>query len=366
MVTYWNEHEYRKASKKGGLVKLWLRFGMYLLHPLILALKVLFAPSGSVFVVTSSTFYAPAIAAVCARIKGQRIVNLVYDLYPDALEVGGKLKLGSVFSRLLGLVTRHIAKTCDYSIYLGEFLRQHAETRWGKYGLTESIDISADASLFQPNRQFEGGSIRIHYGGQLGYMHDADSVIELVSSVAKDEAMHKKFEFSFRVSGARAKWIEAAFATLPVQVFPPLPSHEWREEIQNYNIGLVSLSPGGATVCLPSKSYAMMAGGLPIIAICPLWSDLAQVLLSADAGWVVSNSPYNSADELAEGEYLTRCRQKLPIYDVKRRFEALLKHIAETPAELVKKRANALNAMDTIYGKVAIGKRWQSVLAQVT
>ena len=365
MLALLDEYTYRKASKKGGLTKLYIRLGMYVLYPLKLAIKVLCAPSGSLFMMTSNTFYAAAIAAICARLKKQKVVNLVYDLYPDALEVAGKIKFGSTISRLLGNVTRLNCRVSDCSVYLGSLLRRHAESRWGKCGFSESIDISADFSLYKPNMDFDGGKINVHYGGQLGHMHDADSVVVAVLSAIKDEALQQKFSFSFRVSGSQAGTIEKAFAGFPVQVLPPLPSHEWRDEIRSYNIGLVTLSPGGATVCLPSKSYAMMAGGLPIVAICPLWSDLGQMILTANAGWVIPNSPFGSINELFEGDYRKRYMQKLPSDEVKTRFVELLRHISETPAELMEKRIGALHAMKTFYGAEEIGIRWKTILDKV-
>jgi hypothetical protein len=366
MLALLDEYKYRKATKKGRLAKLYIRFGMYFLYPLKLAFKFLCVPSGTIFIITSNTFYASAFVAICARLKNQKVVNLVYDLYPDALEVAGKIKFGSTISRLLGNVTRFNCRVSDYTVYLGRVLRKHAETRWGKHGVSGSIDISADIGLFKPNCEFDGDRIHVHYGGQLGQMHDADSVVESILSVVKDEGLQQKFSFSFRVGGSQVRTIEKAFAGFPVQVLPPIPSQEWRNEIRSYNIGLVTLSPGGATVCLPSKSYAMMAGGLPILAICPLWSDLGQMILSANAGWVIPNSPFNSTDELLDGDYQKRYMKNVPSEEVKRRFVEILRHISETPAELAEKRIGALHAMKTIYGAEEIGMRWKSIIDKVS
>jgi hypothetical protein len=365
MLAFLDEYKYRKASKKGGLTKLYIRFGMYVLYPLKLAIEYLCAPTGTIFIITSNTFYASTLAAICARLKKQKVVNFVYDLYPDALEVAGKIKFDSTISRLLGKITRLNCRVSDCTVFLGRVLRKHAETRWGKHGFSEWIDISADIGLFKPNREFDGGRIHVHYGGQLGQMHDVVSVVESVLSVVKDEGLQQKFSFSFRVGGAQVRTIEKAFAGFPVQVLPPIPSKEWRDEIRSYNIGLVTLSPGGATVCLPSKSYAMMAGGLPIVAICPLWSDLGQMILSGNAGWVIPNSPFGSIDELFEGDYQKRYMQKLPPDEVKRRFVEILRHISVSPAELAEKRIGALHAMKTIYGAEAIGIRWKSIIDKV-
>ena len=87
-----------------------------------------------------------------------------------------------------------------------------------------------------------------------------------------------------------------------VKIRTAIDSEIWRKDIRNFHVGLVSLSPGGASVCLPSKTYSMMAGGLSIIGICPEWSDLANLIKEMDAGWVVNNSIYSSTSQLKSGE----------------------------------------------------------------
>ena len=89
------------------------------------------------------------------------------------------------------------------------------------------------------------------------------------------------------------------------------------------------------------------------------------MILSANAGWVIPNSPFGSLDELLEGDYQKRYMQKLPSDEVKRRFVKILRHISEAPAELAEKRIGALHAMKTIYGVEEIGMRWKSIIDKV-
>ncbi|MBZ0306731.1 MAG: hypothetical protein K8I82_11745, partial [Anaerolineae bacterium] len=339
-----------------------LRLMMYLCYPMLLGFKVLAAPRGSIFIVTSNTFYAVTIATCCAIFKKGRIINLIYDLFPDALEVAGKIRPDSVLSKGFGFISRINGKFTECTIYLGEFLREHAEMRWASAGSSRSIPISADAELFTENEKYKGGVIRIHYGGQIGYMHDAEVLISSVLAACREPVLSKRFQFDFRVSGAQAKKIETAFANQTISVRPPVSSQQWREELRLYHIGLVTLSPGGATVCLPSKSYAMMAGGLPIIAICPLWSDLAHTILSANAGWVINNSPFTVSQELRTGNYQEHYQQKVPTGVVQDEFLKLLGHLENHPEEILEKRNGALNAMKNQYGTEQLSLMWKSIL----
>ncbi len=57
-VSHIPEFLYREAMKTHGIRRIIMRIRMYLLYTAKLAWQVLFAPKGSIFLVTSNTFYA--------------------------------------------------------------------------------------------------------------------------------------------------------------------------------------------------------------------------------------------------------------------------------------------------------------------
>lgn len=362
-VTLISEDSYRRRARRRGLAKLWLRVQMYLLYPLLLIWKSVRAPAGSVFVITSNTFYAPALTQVVGRLRRQRVFALIYDLYPDALEVAGKVSPRALAVRVLGLIASANQKLCEATIYLGPFLSEHAAARWGKPRCTTAIDISADSRLFGSGPLRTHPHVELHYGGQLGYMHDADSVVHAVRELMRDPEIAHQLHATFNVSGSQAELLEAELADSPsVAVLPPVPSAQWRERISDCHLGLVSLSPGGATVCLPSKTYAMMAGGLAIVAICPVWSDLAALVEQYEAGWVISNSPYRRREDLAGPAYLERTRARLPAEQVALDFAKTIRMILSDPAELRRRRENARRAMQTELNVDALAAAWERFL----
>ena len=86
----------------------------------------------------------------------------------------------------------------------------------------------------------------------------------------------------------------------------------------------------------------MMAGGLAILAVCPIWSDLSKLISENDCGWIINNS----ADE-----YLPKYRDMKSylekIYSIKNRkniaenFIATLEDLKKTPDLIYEKRKNA-------------------------
>jgi len=362
MIYLIGEGEYRKSSKSNAFRKMVLRFKMYVFYPIKLMFFIFSARPKSVFIITSNTFFAPCIAGFIRPLRNHKIINLVYDLFPDVLEVAGKVKTNSAIVSILSKITQFNQKNSHQSVYLGKFLKSHAESRWGKWSPSTYIDISADADQFRPNIS-SSSKIIIHYGGQLGYLHDPDTLIEAIHETVSNGKIASNIGFNFRVSGANAQKLESFFYnTSSVEILPPIPSEQWREEVRNYHIGLVSLAPGGATVCLPSKCYAMMAAGLAIIAICPTWSDLGQTIITSNAGWVIENSPYIDENELEGPDYITKCYENLPSSEVSSKFQRVIEAIIQNPRLIEEKQQNALDVMHGIYSQKLISDRWNTVI----
>lgn len=342
-----SEADYRRLGKGKSISKLWLRLQMYVLYPIYLAWKVLFAKKNSIFIVSSNTFFAPYLVHLILKFRPGKLIHLLYDLYPDAIEIAGMIKPGSFISRSVGKIARRNLSGCHATVYLGEFLKKHAEDRWGKAPVSDVIDISTDLQLYAPDFRgdIDNSRIVLHYGGQLGYLHDADTLIACIKYVL-GSSIADRVEFNFYVSGAQAAHLKESLAGYPVKVISAIPSAQWRQDIRNFHIGMVSLSPGGASVCLPSKTYGMMAGGMAILAVAPEWSDLATLISRMDAGWVISNANKNSGDIALD-------------------FYSKLAAILDNTALLQQKRFNAFHNVRSFHGTDVLVHKWTQLIEKI-
>nr|WP_315418532.1 hypothetical protein [uncultured Pedobacter sp.] len=358
-----SETDYRKLAKTGGFPKIWLRIKMYVLYPFLLLYRVILSKRNSVFVVTSNNFFAAYLVYLILKIKSGRVIHLLYDLYPDAIEIAGTIKPESFISKLIGRIMTRTLTKCHATIYLGEFLKEHAETRWGNSPLNEVIDISTDLDLYA--NEFEEGTIEgkiiLHYGGQLGHLHDAVSLIDSIKFVCNSDIAHF-VEFNFYVSGAQAEFLKESLQGFPVKIISAVPSSQWRLDIKNFHFGMVSLSPGGASVCLPSKTYGMMAGGMAILAICPEWSDLSSLIRDNDAGWVINNSLFDHKNDLKSGNYLENLQQKREVSVISMDFYTKLKAILGDKNELLKRRKNAFYSVRERYNVAKLSAKWDAII----
>ncbi|MGF1484185.1 MAG: hypothetical protein ACFBZ8_07470 [Opitutales bacterium] len=361
-----DEASYRRLSSGGRLGRLWLRVRMYLTYPLGLIWRALRDPSEVLYIVTSNGFHAPWLAAEARALKDAPVVHLLYDLFPDALEVAGSWERDSMASRLVGGVQQRTQRICAGTVYLGEFLRAHAEARWGEAALSMVADVSAETDATPPELKPPDDTLVFRYGGQLGWMHEAELLANCIRAVVENPPKERAVRFELNVSGARAAWIQDALKGLPgVEVTGTLPIEAWRAHAPNCHVGLVTLQPGGATVCHPSKSYGMLAHGLALLVLCPQWSDLARLVHRTQTGVVVSTTPEGVVPEPGGTDYFQLVEQRRAEAKVIEEFKAAVHGLAAKPELLAQARLNAQRAMRDQFNADSLGARWSGFLEAV-
>lgn len=339
LIYAYDEVSYRKLACSYKLNKLYLRFGMYLIYPFILLKQLLNSTKEDICIITSNTFYAPLIGLVIKRIKKIKIVNLIYDLFPDALEVARGKSLGLILEKTLSQIAITQIKYCEATVFLGQHLKKYAELKYGKPQISAVIDVGADERLHEPRDIiFSDEVIHIHYGGQIGYMHDIDT---LVAGIKACKNFISKVYFSFAISGAYYKEIEALLRDIPnCEVSQTVPSNQWRKNTLKFHVGLVSLSKLGMNICMPSKTYSMMAAYMAILAVCPINSDLAQLVIQNNCGWVV---------ELGDIEG----------------FVSVIDEIVNNSQKVVEYRKAARKTAIEKFGFQKTSEKWKNLLSQI-
>ena len=127
-----SESKYRLSSKSLNFSKLYLRIQMYIFYPIYILFLGLISCKSSIFIVSSNTFFAPFLMNIILKFKGNKIIHMLYDLYPDAIEVSGLINPNSFLSKNIGRIISYSLKKCSGTVFLGDYLRRHAESRWGK------------------------------------------------------------------------------------------------------------------------------------------------------------------------------------------------------------------------------------------
>lgn len=372
--------QYRRWRNGTIFARLWLRLLSKLLGPLLLCLRSVFWPRGSVIIVNTNLLFAPLGLCLVGALRGHKVVYLLYDLYPDAFEVLAGRHGPSLLRNALAVLTRQTLRRAAATVYLGDFLQAHIEQRYGRPRLGVVIDVAApDPELLQTAlaRQTTRSlpPLRLRYGGQLGHMHCP--LLTAAAVVAVATRFGPEVEVNFFASGPGVAQAAPLLREAGIAIVPLAQEVDWKASLLTYDFALAALSPGGATVCFPSKTYGMLAAGLPIIAICPHWSDLAGVIRKYGVGFVVSNSPYDAvvdargvrhglpegpALDLRAADYLQEVLRLRPQEAVNADMTALVSRLLADPLLAHQARANALEAAQTDISMDAMAERWVALV----
>lgn len=327
-------------GKSGLWSKLRLRWAMYVRYPWMLWRAVRRAAQGETFVAVTNPFFVPALAARAARKSGARVVHLVYDLYPDALIFGGGWSPRNPAARFAARTTRAAIRNCAATAYLGERLRRHAEAHYGVAPRTVVIPVGTDAAQFAGCQPVARGAVGVRclYSGHMGLLHDWQTLTDALAAGLPDG-----LSVAIASDGPGAKALKESLATVAPESGGRLTfagtrgAVEWRAAMLAADVALVTMRPGAEKVVMPSKTYSAMAAGQAVLAVCPRESDLADLVLAHDCGWVIE--PGDAAG-----------------------LRALLQSLPSRAEEVLRKRKNAWRAGQEVYDQRVLAARWSALL----
>ena len=173
---------------------------------------------------------------------------------------------------------------------------------------------------------------QILYSGQMGSMHETDTLLRAWPDLAAG------VRWIFYASGPRyAHLRRTAGARLGVTWGESLPAAEWQQTMKQAQVALVTIAPGAENVVMPSKTYSALVAGQAILAICRKNSDLADLIVKHDCGWVVE--PGDTAG-----------------------LKGVVDCIANDPRGLLAKRGRAFEAGHRYYDMSLIAEEWTKLL----
>ncbi len=347
-----DESTYRRAASKAVTSRWFLRLNLKVVFFAKLLWKVFRGKRCDIYIVTTTPFFILFAAMAGSFFSRAKTVWLVHDLYPEALEAGGVLHPKGFSARVFGLLTKVGLRTADATVFLGEVLARQAEERWGRTRQSAVIPpVSAFDQTSQPAEPLSpDGPLRLLYSGHLGHLHAVDTLIACVRAAVRE--FPEKVAFQFQVSGPFFSKLRAALANERVLIESTKSSPaEHQAALAASDLALVSLSPLGALAAYPSKTFSALAVGRPVLAVCPVWSDVGKMLEERDAGWVVSNS-----DTL---------REELGAAIVAERFVGRLKEMLENRSLVADRSRRARMAFEEIGADERLVHAWKKVVENV-
>jgi glycosyltransferase involved in cell wall biosynthesis len=226
---------------------------------------------------------------LCWR-RSTRLVYIPQDIHPDILLASGVLWLPPGTERLWNAFNRAVLRRADRTIALSDGMRETLIAKGGAPDRVLTIPLWAEPELdVRPpdeERRSELGvakKLAVLYAGNMGVMHQLEPVLQ-----AAAELEHDDISFLFAGSGTRqAHWRQRTeeLGLGNVTFLDYQFEEDFARLIAAADVALVSLDQGMERLAMPSRTFAFLAAGRPVIAHMHSEADVSKIVTTGRAGW---------------------------------------------------------------------------------
>lgn len=247
------------------------------------------------------------LGAKVARAKKARHLHWCQDLYPAAFSALGIRIPGFVLKRLEAAQGKAL-QSADRIIAIGRCMAKTLNAQGLDARKISVIPNWPDLELVHPApeiKQFaedtakKGGEVqtkpysvqlkngpkfRVLYAGNVGLAHPAETILRAAALLEED---HPEIEFVFVGDGRRIEKLARERDSLGlgnIRFIPYQPAHKLREIMESGDVHLIVLREEALGLMVPSKLYAALAVGRPVIFAGPHGSEVDHILTDFKAG----------------------------------------------------------------------------------
>lgn len=205
---------------------------------------------------------------------------VIWDVYPDLLKITGMKESHPLyklwaslnkrsFSKAHTLITisEVMSKTISKYVNLEKVLVQPI---WSIFSIADKVKDSENPFIMEHNLSEK---TVVQYSGNIGLSHKVELLVEMAQKLQKEAAVH----FQIIGRGPKKKAIESLVHNQQLsncQFLPFQRDENFANSLSAANLGVVILDERVGLGSVPSKSYNLMALGIPSLYIAPRESQL--------------------------------------------------------------------------------------------
>lgn len=242
----------------------------------------------NVIVVVTNPPLMPLLVALLAGLSRKRFLYIIHDLYPDVPVALGLWRADGLVAGVTRTLQRYALRKARRVVVLGRCMREHLVSAYGvEPKKVEVIPNWATVPVAPgPRRGGSRSEFNVVYSGNLGQFQDFETILG-AAELLRD---HPAVRFHIVGGGARARWLEAEVGRRGlsnVTLRPFLPDAEFHWMLLHAHLGLVTLEPNMEGLGVPSKTYNLLAMGVPLLAILGERSEVARIIAEYGVGYRV-------------------------------------------------------------------------------
>jgi glycosyltransferase involved in cell wall biosynthesis len=277
--------------------------------------EVLFRNRNTPLLLLTNPPYLPILGWLNYLFKKINYGVLLFDIMPEQAELLKLVKPKGLLSKFWRFLNSIWYKKASYVVVLSEDMLngaiENANLLNNKHEKecrekTHIIHVWSDDRIIIPTKKScssetkrlgVNGKFVIQYSGNHGRFHDVETLLGIVDKLKDDEDII----FQFIGEGFKKRLVNEFknFRKLNNMYSSTyVEKNELSDSLAMADIGVVAQLPGQEKVCYPSKLLGIMASGRPILAICPLNCEMANMIKQNELGFVIENGDIESGVKL--------------------------------------------------------------------
>lgn len=262
----------------------------------------LFSQNADYYLIVTSPPLAPLIGTILKRLKGQKYIYLMHDVYPEIAWKLGYIKKDGVICKIWQFLTNLSLIHAQKIIVLSDDMKNGVLKRFPKVKeedikvihnwANEEIMkvIIKEENRFVHEYDFQDKFV-VEYSGNIGRIHEFKTMMD----AAKELKDFKDIIFLFIGAGGNRPFIENLVKDYKLNNVLFIP-YQKRENL-TYSLGaadihLVSLQSGYEELSAPSKLYGILASARPVIFIGSKDFYISKILDENNCGYNVEIGDY--------------------------------------------------------------------------
>ena len=242
--------------------------------------------------IISNPPYSGIVGILLKLIYGKPYYFLFQDIFPRSAVLAGILPARGPILYAINIIMRQICENSQTVILLSSDMLRRAQRDFGhRFNTTIipnwSIPTPVSSAYLDSNNSTDRhqAPIRLQYSGNHGRLHDIMTIIEAARLLTSYPIL-----FEFIGGGPKYSYTHQyieSFELSNVVCKPYQDRLSLQAVISSCDASFVSLMPGAEDTVAPSKLYGILACSKPVILLSSPTSDLAQLMLSSNSGYVV-------------------------------------------------------------------------------
>lgn len=246
------------------------------------------------------------VVGLAKKVSGKKVIYNLQDIFPDSLVTSGICGENSFLMKIGHAMENFTYRNADHIITITDDMKANIV----KKGVPEDkisvvrnwIDtdkvkhVPRESNILFDELKLSRDSFNVVYAGNLGKVQGVDVILK-AASLMKD---YKDIKFVIFGNGSEEENLKEIVNDKHldnVLMFPLQPIERVSEVYSMADVSIISCTPGTGGSGMPSKTWTIMAAGVPIIASFDMPSEMERTIEEAECGFCTRVGDENELGE---------------------------------------------------------------------